>query len=82
MNENAKNSQALMDFFKENTTVESWKDFKMPWGNHTDWSMWQIYHCDYSYISEFLISKCNDSEVLAAAQAAVAHKERVDPWSR
>lgn len=61
---------------------EEWKNFKMPWGRHIGWTMWQIYHCDYSYISNFLIPKCSDPEVLDAAQAAVVYKERVDPWSR
>ena len=61
-----------------------WKNFKMPWGKYhkKGWTMWQIYYNDFTYISNFLIPECNDPEVLAAAQAAMEHKDRVDPYAQ
>ena len=66
-----------------NELVDSggWKNFVMPWGKHKGWTMFQIYVNDYSYISEFLIMKCKDPDVLRMAGAAVEHKNRIDPFS-
>lgn len=72
----------MSDFIKEDI-ADNWREFIMPWGKHQGWTMFQIYVNDFSYISEFLLSdKVHDIDVVAAAEAAMEHKNRVDPYSQ
>lgn len=61
-------------------SCEKWKEFIMPFGKRQGWTMFQIYKNDFDYC-HWLAQNVINVEVKEAAQAAVDHKNAVDPFS-
>ena len=59
----------------------NWREYVIPIGKHKGWTMFQAYVNDYDYV-EWMAENIDNPELKAAAQDAVEHKNRVDPFSR
>jgi hypothetical protein len=60
---------------------KSWMKYILTFGKYKGDSLYIVYLNDYPYISEYLDQQVLDEDLRKAVNAAIEHKNTVDPYS-